>query len=221
MSNSFANGITSATAQPGTGLTWWFSGLPGAGKTTLAQALAQALRGQGQAVCVLDGDELRQGLSSDLGFSVQDRHEQGRRTAEIARVLNASQINAVVALVSPTRQSRQAARETVGQGRFIEVFVSTPLAVCQQRDPKGLYRRAARFEALGLTGVQSPYETPSTAEFTIDTSQTSLAQAMAILAPSLARSFSSSSCSSCSSSPLLAAMHRPCIAAGQPFENPL
>jgi adenylylsulfate kinase len=189
---------------PGAALTWWFSGLPGAGKTTLAQALAQALRGQGQAVCVLDGDALRQGLSSDLGFSERDRHEQSRRTAEIAHLLNASQINAIVALVSPTRQSRQAAREIVGQGRFIEVFVSTPLAVCQQRDPKGLYKRAASHEALGLTGVQSPYETPNAAEFTIDTSQTSVAQAMALLAPS----FSSS---------LFSAPHGPSIATSSTF----
>lgn len=176
-------GAPAGTAKPGAALTWWLSGLPGAGKTTLAQALAQTLRSRGQAVCVLDGDELRQGLSSDLGFSERDRHEQGRRTAEVARVLNANQINAVVALVSPTRQARQAAREIVGQGRFIEVFVSTPLAVCQQRDPKGLYKRAANQEALGLTGVQAPYEPPSAAEFTIDTSQTSVAQALALLAP--------------------------------------
>lgn len=181
-SSTTAAAVTPSTL--GTGLTWWLSGLPGAGKTTLAQALAQALRSQGQAVCVLDGDELRQGLSNDLGFSAQDRHEQGRRTAEIARLLNASQINAIVALVSPTRESRQAAREVVGHGRFIEVYVSTPLAVCQQRDPKGLYKRAASHDLLGLTGVQSPYEPPSDAEFTIDTSQTSVAQAMALLAPS-------------------------------------
>ena len=194
-------------APPDVGLTWWFTGLPGAGKTTLAQALAQVLREQGRAVCVLDGDELRQGVSSDLGFSERDRHEQGRRTAEIARVLNASQISAIAALVSPTRQSRQAVRQIVGPGRFIEVFVATPLAVCQQRDPKGLYRRAASQEALGLTGVQSPYEPPTAAEFTIDTSQTSVAQALAILAPSLAWTFSAASLSS-----PLAAPHGPGIA---------
>ena len=189
MPNTSTTGSTTRTSRTVAGLTWWFSGLPGAGKTTLALALAQALRAQGQAVCVLDGDALRQGLSSDLGFSADDRHEQGRRTAEVARVLNANQINAVVALVSPTRQARQAARDIVGQGRFIEVFVSTPLAVCQQRDPKGLYRRAASQETLGLTGVQSPYEPPTAAEFTIDTSQTSVAQAVALLVTSFPTSF--------------------------------
>lgn len=175
-------------AQPGNALTWWFSGLPGVGKTTLAQALAQAMRSQGQAACVLDGDDLRQGRSSDL-VGVFGRHRQNRRTAEICRMLNANQIHAIVALASATRQASQAARAIVGHGRFIEVFVSTPLAVCEQRDSKGLYSRAASQECLKPAGLPPPHELPICAEFTIDTSQTTEDQAVALLLASLYSKF--------------------------------
>lgn len=161
--------------------TWWFTGLPGAGKTTLAQAWGQQLRQRQRSVVVLDGDELRQGLTRDLGFSEADRHENMRRVAEVARLLNDAGVDALVALVSPTLQGRASARQIIGNTRFTEVFVATPLAVCQQRDPKGLYRRAASHEQLGLTGVQSPYEAPRGAELVIDTSQTSLDAALSLL----------------------------------------
>lgn len=159
-------------------LTWWFTGLPGAGKTTLAQAWAQQLRLQKYSVVVLDGDELRQGLTRDLGFSDADRLENMRRVAEVAKLFNQAGTHALVALVSPTIRGRNTARDIIGPGRFIEVFVSTPLAVCQQRDPKGLYARAAAQEQFGLTGVQSPYEIPDNADLVIDTSQTSVADAL-------------------------------------------
>jgi len=162
--------------------TWWFTGLPGAGKTTLALAWAAHLRDQQRPVVVLDGDELRRGLTQDLGFSEADRLENMRRVAEVARLLNDSGIDALVALVSPTLLGRATARHIVGPERFIEVFVATPLAVCQQRDPKGLYLRAANQEQFGLTGVQSPYEAPIAAELVIDTSQTSLKDALQQLA---------------------------------------
>lgn len=161
--------------------TWWFTGLPGAGKTTLAQAWAQVLRSTGRAACVLDGDVLRSGLSSDLGFSPADRQEQARRTAEVGRILNANGICALVALVSPSRNGREIARNILGRDRFVEVFVSTPLATCRARDPKGLYLRAANDAALGLTGAQSPYEPPLQPAITIDTSVTSIADALAQL----------------------------------------
>jgi adenylyl-sulfate kinase len=159
-------------------MTWWFTGLPGAGKTTLAQAWAEQLRLQQRQVVVLDGDELRRGLTRDLGFSEADRNENMRRVAEVASLLNDAGIEALVALVSPTLQGRATARHIIGPERFIEVFVATPLAVCQQRDPKGLYLRAANSEQFGLTGVQSPYEVPVHAEQVIDTSKTRLADAL-------------------------------------------
>jgi adenylylsulfate kinase len=159
-------------------LTWWLTGLSGAGKTTLAEALASNLRGQGYAVCILDGDELRKGLSNDLGFSFADREEQSRRAAELARLLNTNGIMAIVSLVSPSARGRAVAREIIGNSHFIESYISTPLHICQQRDPKGLYEKAKRDTPLQLTGVSAPYEAPVSAECVIDTSQTELTTAI-------------------------------------------
>ncbi|OYU45779.1 MAG: adenylyl-sulfate kinase [Burkholderiales bacterium PBB4] len=138
--------------------TWWFTGLSGAGKTTLSHAWAHHLHPQ--PLMLLDGDELRRGLCSDLGFSDADRLENVRRVAHIARLANAAGLHALVALVSPSRDGRTLAKEIVGGQQFREIYVSTPLEVCQQRDTKGLYRRARNQEPIGLTGVQSPYEAP-------------------------------------------------------------
>ena len=138
----------------------WLTGLPAAGKTTLAEHIAAALRGQGLAVCVLDGDEMRRGLNSDLGFSESGRDESVRRAAEVARLLLDSGIIAVAALISPFRAARQRAREAVGAGRFVEVFVDAPVEVCRERDPKGLYAKALAGEIKGLTGIDAPYEAP-------------------------------------------------------------
>ena len=160
-------------------LTYWLTGLSGAGKTTLAQALALHLRTLGQTVCVLDGDELRDGLCRDLGFSVADRAENMRRTAALAQLLNRQGINVIAALISPTSAGRAAARQTIGPAQFIEIYVNTPLAVCQQRDTKGLYAKARQDSSFALTGIKAPYEPPFDADLCIDTSQLSLQQAVA------------------------------------------
>ena len=162
--------------------TWWLSGLPGAGKTTLAQNLAQHLRELSIPVCVLDGDEIRQGLSKDLGFSLADREEQGRRTAEMARLLNLNGISAIVALVSPSMRGRALARGIIGHDKFVETYISTPLHICQQRDPKGWYAKAKQNPTLQLTGISAPYEPPTSAECVIDTDQVQIATAISQLA---------------------------------------
>ncbi len=158
--------------------TYWLTGLSGAGKTTLALAVAQHLRTQGQAVCVLDGDALRAGLCRDLGFSAADREENMRRTAELARLLNSQGITVIAALISPTIAGRAAARQTIGAAQFIEVYVNTPLAVCQQRDARGLYAKARQDSSFALTGIAAPYEAPESPDFAIDTSTTELALAV-------------------------------------------
>lgn len=142
--------------------TVWLTGLSGAGKTTLACALEQELLRLGDPTCVLDGDELRRGLSSDLGLSPGDRAEQARRVACVAGLISRSGVVAVVALVSPYAEGRRRAREIHEElgVPFLEVWVDTPLAVCEQRDAKGLYARARSGDLHGLTGIDSPYETP-------------------------------------------------------------
>ena len=157
-------------------LTWWLTGLSGAGKTTLADALAARLAWLGVGACVLDGDALRHGLCGDLGFNERDRAENMRRVGEVARLLNDSGIHAICALISPTLVGRARARAIVGRQRFIEAYIATPLAVCQQRDPKGLYARAAGNSALSAIAVT--YEAPLAPEIVIDTSQTSVDQAV-------------------------------------------
>lgn len=153
--------------------TIWFTGLPGAGKTTLARTLEQALIGQGRSCSVLDGDELRRGLCSDLGYSAADRSENIRRAAEVALLLNHAGSFAIVALISPQAEDRARARSIIGVNAMLEVYVSTPLAICESRDPKGLYRRARLGEIADFTGVSAPYETPQNSRLSLDTSMLS------------------------------------------------
>jgi bifunctional enzyme CysN/CysC len=143
--------------------TVWLTGLSGAGKTTLAYALERELERLRYPTCVLDGDELRRGLSSDLGLSPADRAEQARRVACVAGLISRSGVVAVVALVSPYADDRRRAREIHDElgVPFLEVWVDTPLAVCEERDAKGLYARARSGELHGLTGVDAPYEAPA------------------------------------------------------------
>lgn len=152
--------------------TWWLTGLSGAGKTTLAHALATALRARSEPACVIDGDELRAGLCQDLGFDAASRAENVRRAAHMARLLNANGVHAVVALISPAAAARAQAYATIGPGRCLEVHVNTPLAVCEQRDAKGLYARARAATLAQMTGVQAPYEPPAQPALRIDTSAT-------------------------------------------------
>lgn len=157
--------------------TWWLTGLPAAGKSTLAQALFALLEAEGRACCLLDGDLLRQGLCRDLGFSDADRAENVRRTAEVAAMLNRNGIHAIAALISPFAAGREMARTLIGPAHFFEIHVSTALDVCRERDPKGLYRRAEHDASLCLTGVQAPYEIPGTPALVIDTARIDTATA--------------------------------------------
>ncbi|MBE3025539.1 adenylyl-sulfate kinase [Janthinobacterium sp. BJB1] len=148
--------------------TVWLTGLSGAGKTSIALALAQTLKAQGQAVTVLDGDQLRHGLNRDLGFSPEDRHENIRRTAEVARLMNDAGLLVIAAFISPSRADRAMAAAIIGAAHFIEVHVSTPLAVCEARDPKGLYEKARAGQIAQFTGVSAPYEAPLAAALALD-----------------------------------------------------
>lgn len=149
----------------------WLTGLSGSGKTTIAQALETELRHSGRAVCVLDGDCLRRGLCSDLGFSPEDRQENIRRVGAVARLFADAGLVCIVALISPYRQERDRARAAAPPGRFIEVYVNAPLEVCERRDPKGLYARARAGELRNFTGISAPYEPPTSPEVELRTDQ--------------------------------------------------
>ena len=144
----------------------WITGIPAAGKTTLAQALAGELRRRGRRVVHLDGDDLRAGVSRDLGFDEYGRRENARRAAELSRQAAEAGVVVLTSLVSPFRGHRAAARQSIESAglRFVEVFVDTPLEECRRRDPKGLYAAAAAGRLCGLTGWDAPYERPADPE---------------------------------------------------------
>jgi adenylylsulfate kinase len=146
----------------------WLTGLSGSGKSTIARALERRLAGRGRLAYVLDGDNFRHGLAGDLGFSPSDRQENIRRAGEVAALLADAGVIAVAAFISPYRQDRQRARSAAPAGRFVEVFVDAPLAECERRDPKGLYRRARAGELADFTGVTAPYEPPESPELVLD-----------------------------------------------------
>jgi bifunctional enzyme CysN/CysC len=147
----------------------WFTGLSGSGKSTIANALEKQLHGLGLHTYLLDGDNLRHGLSKDLGFTQADRVENIRRVAEVARLMVDAGLIVLVSFISPFRAERRLARELVGANEFCEVFVDTPLGVAEQRDPKGLYKKARRGELKNFTGIDSPYEYPEYPEVRIET----------------------------------------------------
>ena len=146
----------------------WFTGLSGAGKSTIANNLERKLHALGKRTFVLDGDNVRHGLNRDLGFSEADRVENIRRVAEVAKLFVEAGVIAIVSFISPFRAEREMARELVGPNEFIEIFVDTPLEICEQRDPKGLYRKARRGELRNFTGFDSPYERPQAPELILD-----------------------------------------------------
>ena len=146
----------------------WFTGLSGAGKSTIADHLEKKLHALGKHTFVLDGDNVRHGLNRDLGFTEADRVENIRRVAEVARLFVEAGMITMVAFISPFRAEREMARELVGPGEFIEIFVDTPFDICEQRDPKGLYKKARCGELRNFTGLDSPYEQPRNPELTLD-----------------------------------------------------
>ena len=145
----------------------WITGLPAAGKSTVADRLEQKLHAAGVHTYLLDGDNVRHGLNRDLGFTEQDRVESVRRVAEVAKLMVDAGLVVIVSMISPFRSERRMARDLVSEGEFVEVFVDTPLAVCESRDPKGLYRRARAGELVNFTGIDSPYEPPEAAEIVL------------------------------------------------------
>jgi bifunctional enzyme CysN/CysC len=155
----------------------WFTGLSGAGKSTIANLVEKRLFALGRHTAMLDGDNVRHGLNRDLGFTDTDRVENIRRVAEVARLMTDAGLLVMVSFISPFRSERQMARDLLPEGEFLEVFVDTPLNVAETRDVKGLYKKARRGEIPHFTGISSPYEAPEAPELHIDTTKTSPEQA--------------------------------------------
>ncbi len=166
-----------ATSDPTPRPVLWFTGYSGAGKTTISTLVLGRLRAAGVAAVLLDGDALRGGLNQDLGFSDADRSENVRRVGEVARLMADAGLLVLVALISPFRADRDRARALFTPGRFFEIHVDAPLAVAEARDPKGLYRQARQGQVRQFTGIASGYEPPLCAEWTVDTVQTTAAEA--------------------------------------------
>ncbi len=159
----------------------WFTGLSGSGKSTIAYTLEHALVQRGHLAYVLDGDNIRHGLNKNLGFSAEDRTENIRRIGEVGKLYVDTGIITLTAFISPYRADRDIAREAIGEGNFFEVFCDTPLEVCEERDPKGLYKKARAGEIKGFTGIDDPYEAPEKPEMVIDTSKMSPQEAAVAL----------------------------------------
>lgn len=152
----------------------WFTGLSGSGKSTLADAIEYKLFMDNVSCFSLDGDNVRFGLNQDLGFSAQDRKENLRRIAEVAKLMNNAGLICIASFISPLESDRDLVRQIIGQDRFVEVFVDTPLEECERRDVKGLYAKARRGEIDNFTGISAPYEPPIAPDIQIDTTKTSL-----------------------------------------------
>ena len=160
------------------GLVLWFTGLSASGKSTLARAVEGVLFSQGRHCYVLDGDNVRHGLNKDLGFSPEDREENIRRIGEVAKLFADAGMIAITAFISPYRADRDKARAINGDS-FVEVFVDCDLAVCEERDPKGLYKKARAGQIPEFTGISAPYEAPESPELVVDTAKLSLEESAA------------------------------------------
>ncbi len=158
----------------------WLTGLSGSGKTTLAHALEKRIVENDGLAFVLDGDNIRHGLCSDLGFSDDDRHENIRRVGEVAKLFAESGVIVITAFISPFRADRERVRSLMPHGDFIEVYVRCPLEVCEARDVKGYYQRARSGDIAGYTGISSPYEEPDRPELVIDTHESNLEESLAL-----------------------------------------
>ncbi len=160
------------------GVMVWFTGLSGSGKSTVAMGVERELHRRGILCRILDGDNIRAGINSNLGFSEEDRRENIRRIAEIGKLFVDTGIVTLACFVSPTRDIRDMARQIIGQEDFREVFVSTPIEECERRDVKGLYARARRGEVKDFTGISAPFEAPENPALSIDTSRLSLQESV-------------------------------------------
>jgi adenylyl-sulfate kinase len=158
--------------------TVWLTGLSGSGKSTIAFELERRIIANGHMAYVLDGDNIRHGLSQDLGFSPDDRKENIRRIAEVAKLFNDAGLIVITAFISPYHEDRVMARRIIGADRFIETYICTDLEVCEKRDPKGLYRKVRNGSITEFTGVSAPYETPTAPELRIDTGSLSVSESV-------------------------------------------
>ena len=161
------------------GVTIWLTGLAGAGKSTIAVAAEKALVDQGRLAYVLDGDNVRHGLNKNLGFSPEDRTENIRRIGEVAKLFTDSGVIVFTSFISPYRSDRDAVRELMGSGDFVEAYVAADLETCEDRDVKGLYAKARKGEIPEFTGISAPYEEPEKPELLVDTNQQSVEESVA------------------------------------------
>ena len=163
------------------GAVLWFTGLSGSGKSTLANAVEEKLFEMGHLTYILDGDNIRHGLNKNLGFSPEDREENIRRIGEVSKLFCDAGVIAMTAFISPYRADRDKARALVAEGRFVEIYVQVPLEIAEQRDPKGLYKKARAGEIKEFTGISAPYEEPMKAELIVETGKLSLEESVGVV----------------------------------------
>lgn len=156
----------------------WFTGLSGSGKSTIASQLEKRFFESNVISCSLDGDNVRSGLNKDLNFSRDHRYENNRRVAEVAKLFMDAGVVAITAFISPLKEDREQAKQIVGSENFIEVFINTPLDICEERDTKGFYKKARAGEIKNFTGISAPYEAPKNPDFEIKTMQESEEEAV-------------------------------------------